>query len=320
MAETGQDIERAAQLLRDEEVVAIPTETVYGLAGRIRSEKAIRQIFQVKNRPLTDPLIVHVAGIEEIYPLVSDFPVLAKKLLEAFSPGPITILFPKSDQVSNLITNGSPFVAIRIPNHPLTLALLKVLGEPLAAPSANPFGGISPTKAEHVESGLGQKIPYILDGGPCEVGLESTIVQITGKDKIRILRKGGISEEELALFSELMLEENTLETVVPGSMISHYAPQKPVYFLSDQSLPGFDLLQTGVLCFQKYAEGYRKENQIVLSPDGNLVEAAKNLFDALHQLDQMDIKTILVDSFPDTGLGKAINDRLERASKKKENG
>jgi L-threonylcarbamoyladenylate synthase len=313
MAELGQNLDTAARFLADDDVVAIPTETVYGLAGRIDSEKAIRKIFEVKNRPFTDPLIVHVADVPSIETLVLFFPTLARRLLEAFSPGPLT----KSKLVSDLVTNGSPLVAIRIPDHPLTLSLLKLIDKPLAAPSANPFGGISPTTAQHVQDGLGSKIPYILDGGACEVGVESTIIQITGDDQIKVLRQGGIPEEELALFAELVREENPEKPVVPGSMLSHYAPVKPLFLATVSGTEPHSPETTGVLAFDSYLNGIPQSNQILLSPSGNLKEAAQNLFQALHRLDSMSVESIVAVPLPDKGLGRAVNDRVFRASQKR---
>ena len=317
MAELGQNLDTAARFLAEENVVAIPTETVYGLAGRIDSEKAIRKIFEVKNRPFTDPLIVHVADVPSVETLVTHFPPLARKLMEAFSPGPLTVLLPRSNLVSNLVTNGSPLVALRIPNHPLTLELLKLVGKPLAAPSANPFGGISPTTAQHVQEGLGLKIPYILDGGSCEVGVESTIIQMMGDDQIKVLRQGGIPEEELALFAELVREENPEKPVVPGSMLSHYAPAKPLFLATDSRTESLSPDTTGVLAFDSHLEAIPKANQILLSPSGNLKEAAQNLFQALHRLDSLPVESIVAVRLPEIGLGKAVNDRIFRASQKR---
>jgi len=317
MAEIGQDIKKAASLLCIEDVVSIPTETVYGLAGNAFSEKAILKIFEVKNRPLTDPLIVHVAGIEAILPLVVELPALAKQLFEAFSPGPLTILLPKSNAISNLVTNGSQFVAIRIPNHPLTLKLLQVLDFPLVAPSANPFGGLSPSLAEHVEKGLGNKISYILDGGPCNVGLESTIVQIIDNDRIKILRQGGISEEELLTFAALAQPKNDGKEVVPGSMLSHYAPQKRLLIQPvSEVLKKYKSDEIAFLGFDQYSELLSKEKQILLSATGNMKEAAQTLFSALHVLDSLQVKVIVAAQIPEKGLGKAISDRLKRAAAK----
>ena len=312
MAEKGTDVRKAAALLKAGMNVAIPTETVYGLAGLISSEAAIRQIFAIKNRPFTDPLIVHVASVDEVLPLIAEFPELARRLFEAFSPGPLTILLPKSDKVPDIVTNSSPLVAIRIPAHPLCLELLQELGEPLAAPSANPFGGISPTKPSHLEKGLGAKILYILDGGECGVGLESTIVKLESDNTIRVLRQGGIPEEDLRLFAELESDAAKAAVTVPGSMLSHYAPGKPLYL--DETAPGGNLVW---LRFKELIPGIPAVRQRVLSPTGDVSEAARNLFDALHYLASLDADAIVAEKLPDAGLGKAVNDRLFRASVKR---
>ena len=314
MAETGTDIQKAAALLRKGEVVAIPTETVYGLAGIISSEKAIRRIYEVKNRPLSDPLIVHVASAEQMRPLITELPPIAEKLLEAFSPGPLTLLLPKSQKVSSLITSYSARVALRIPAHPLCLELIRQTGEALAAPSANPFGGISPTSSAHVQTGLGKKIPYILEGGECSVGLESTLIGILPDGKIQVLRQGGIPEEDLQLFAELH-QEDSFESrpVVPGSMLSHYAPVKPL-LLNPSELPEGKKM---FMRFQHLLPGIAPENQRILSASGDLREAAMNLFSTLHLLDASDADFLVAEKVPDLGLGRAINDRLKRASAKR---
>jgi L-threonylcarbamoyladenylate synthase len=315
---TGTDLNRAVNLLRAGDVVAIPTETVYGLAGSIYSERALKKIFKVKNRPFSDPLIVHVPDAEAIWPLVLEFPPIALSLIDAFSPGPLTLLLPKSEKVPDLVTNGSPWVAIRIPDHPLTLELLIRLGLPLAAPSANPFGGISPTQAIHVEKGLGNSIPYILDGGPCQVGVESTIVRIGKDGRLEILRQGGIPEEDLRLFGELESQNESLGKIsVPGSLLSHYAPKKPVY-LEGQQPEELEKNHTLLyLRFQHLLPNIPAHRQLCLSPEGNLTEAARNLFDGLHKLDSAEGSGIVAECFPQKGLGKAIQDRLNRASAKR---
>jgi len=318
MAETGQDLKKAASLLNEGEIVAIPTETVYGLAGNAFSEKAIRKIFEVKKRPLTDPLIVHVSNIKAIEPLVDNFPDLARKLFEAFSPGPITILLPKSVKIPDIVTNSSPYVAVRIPNHPLTRQLLESIDFPLVAPSANPFGALSPSTAEHVQKGIGNKISYILDGGPCQVGLESTIIQIVNETEIIILRPGGISEEKLMIFAEISQLETMDKQLVPGSMFSHYAPQKPLLLDAlPEVMKQYSPNQIGLLAFGLKSILIPIENQFMLSESGNLEEAAQNLFQGLHYLDSISVEVIVAANIPENGLGKAINDRLKRAAAKR---
>ncbi len=211
----------------------------------------------------------------------------------------------------DMVTNSSPLVAIRIPAQNLCLELLKELGEPLAAPSANPFGGISPTRPSHVQSGLGSKIPYILDGGECGVGLESTIIKLEENGRLKVLRQGGIPEEELLLFAELE-DSGTDEVKVPGSMLSHYAPRKPLYL----SMPS----QSGNYVWLRYQQeipGIPGDRQRILSESGNPAEAARNLFHALHDLDALEADAIIAELLPAKGLGRAVNDRLSRASFRK---
>lgn len=319
MATIGTDLELAARLLREDELVAIPTETVYGLAGNAFSETAVRKIFQVKNRPLSDPLIVHTHSVLEVEKLAVEVPGLARQLFETFSPGPLTILLPKSSRVPDLVTNGSPWVAVRIPDHPITLQLLKQLDFPLAAPSANLFGALSPTLPDHVNQSLGDKIPYILDGGQCRVGLESTLVQIINSDTLRVLRQGGLAEESLLAFAQLVADEKSATPVVPGSMLSHYAPKKPIHILNPGfSLDDFSFHKAGFLGFSEADDRFPAENQKLLSPSGNLNEAARNLFASLHQLDSRnDLEVLFAVLLPNEGIGKAINDRLGRAAAKR---
>lgn len=318
MAEVGKNIDLAADLLMADEVVAIPTETVYGLAGNALSERAIRKIFEVKNRPFSDPLIVHLPDVESVRHYVKQIPDLALQLFQAFSPGPLTILLPKSDVISDLVTNGSPLVAIRIPSHPLTIKLLRELPFPLVAPSANPFGHLSPTRPEHVQQSLGSKIPYILDGGPCSIGLESTIIQIENEVKIRILRQGGISEDALLAISALAMDENRENEVVPGSMESHYAPVLPLKIGPVQKLlVDFKPHEIGWLGFNSFDPNIPSVNQRLLSAKADLSEAARHLFDGLYQLEKLPVKVIGTEYLPDSGIGKAINERLKRASAKR---
>jgi L-threonylcarbamoyladenylate synthase len=318
--ESGTDLNRAVEILRSGRPVALPTETVYGLAARIDHPEAIEAIFRAKNRPFSDPLIVHVSGPEEIPSLVRRFPPQAAWLFEAFSPGPLTVLLEKSDRVPDRITAGSPLVAIRIPDHELTLEVIRRLGIPVAAPSANPFGGISPTTAAHVLRGLEGKIPYVLDGGPCRVGLESTIVRILPDGSLRVLREGGIPREDLETVAGWPLSHGqpvTAAETVPGSMKSHYAPGKPVFLLSEGLPAAYPTTRLGFLGFSESHPGIRPENQVLLSPRGDLNEAARGLFSGLTSLDQNpDVEAILVADFPETGLGRAIRDRLQRASAK----
>ena len=311
----GTEIEKAKQLLLQDEVVAIPTETVYGLAGNALSEKAVSKIFQAKNRPHFDPLIVHVSDVSEVSKYVEEISPLAFELMQAFWPGALTVLLPKKSCIPDLTTSGLSEVGIRIPDNPLTLELLKNLPFPLAAPSANPFGYISPTCAQHVEDQLGNKISYIFDGGACAVGIESTVLRVIDNE-IEILRLGGISVEELQQFTAKIRvnDHSSSSPAAPGMLTSHYAPRKPIFVGNIHELiPLYSSKKIGILSFK---EDYKIESQRILSKSGNFTEAAANLFAYLRELDALDIDVILTEYLPNENLGRAINDKLKRASAK----
>jgi L-threonylcarbamoyladenylate synthase len=311
----GTEIEKARDLLLRNEVVAIPTETVYGLAGNALSEIAVSKIFEAKNRPHFDPLIVHVSEVSEVSNYVEEIPELAFNLMEHFWPGALTVLLPKKTCIPDLTTSGLKEVGIRIPNHPVTLELLRSLPFPLAAPSANPFGYISPTRAQHVSDQLGEKIPYILNGGNCSVGIESTVLRVQ-HNEIEILRLGGISVEDLQRYSSniRIQQHSSSSPAAPGMLTSHYAPRKPVYIGNIRELMhSFASQKIGVLSFK---EDYQIEAQRILSKSGSFTEAASNLFAFLRELDQLDIDVILTEFLPNESLGRAINDKLKRASAK----
>ncbi len=310
----GTDIEYAATLLRNAELVAIPTETVYGLAGNALNSEAVLKIYEAKQRPRFNPLILHLPDIHHAGSYVSEMPDDALLLAEHFSPGPVSFLLPKSSLVSDLVTAGSDKVVIRIPAHPMTLALLHLLDFPLAAPSANPFGYVSPVTALHVMEGLGGRIPYILDGGPCSVGLESTIVGFT-EGEIIIYRLGGITVEDIRKVSgkepRLSLLHKQPET--PGQLKSHYAPSTPLMVGNVQEIiKAHHGKKIAVISLNRAYEDVTYN--FVLSSSGNLREAASNLFSALRELDKLETDIILAEKFPDEGIGRAINDRLGRAS------
>ncbi len=318
MAEVGIDIERAAAFLRKGQLVAIPTETVYGLAGNALDVKAVSSIFQTKNRPSFDPLILHVASLEQVSLFVSEFPEKLKQLAEAFWPGPLTLLLPRKSIVPDLVTSGLDRVAVRVPNHPLTLELLAQLDFPLAAPSANPFGYISPTQAAHVAAQLGAQIPFILDGGACAVGLESTIVGMEGEQVI-IYRLGGLELSKIeSLVGTLTVQAySTSNPSAPGQLASHYAPRKP-FILGNLAELVPQLFQqgkkVGVLSFCTHFPAIPADCQVVLSASQDLTEAAQHLFMAMRLLDESEAELIVAEFVPETGLGRAINDRLKRAA------
>ena len=318
MAQVGTDIPQAASFLKEGQLVAIPTETVYGLAGNALDVKAVSSIFETKNRPSFDPLILHVASLEKVNPFVSSFPEKLKRLAEAFWPGPLTVLLPRNASVPDLVTSGLDRVAVRVPNHPLTLSLLAQLDFPLAAPSANPFGYISPTQAAHVDAQLGAQIPYILDGGACAVGLESTIVGMEG-EQVVIYRLGGLdlSRIESVVGPVTVQAHSSSNPSAPGQLASHYAPRKP-FLVGELNELVAKLTQEGkafgVLSFSTHFPTLPSDRQFVLSPGQDLQEAAQRLFMGMRLLDESDADLILAEFVPEIGLGRAINDRLKRAA------
>lgn len=316
MAEIGKDIQLAADLLKSGQLIGMPTETVYGLAGNATNEQAILEIFKVKNRPKFDPLIAHTNSLEKIEQFVQSIPPKALQLANTFWPGPLTLLLDKQPHVPDLLTSGLNRVAVRIPSHPLTLQLLEQLDFPLAAPSANPFGYVSPTKASHVNDQLGHAIQYILDGGECKIGLESTIVGFEDDQPV-VYRLGGLSIEAIEnVIGPVTVQLNqSSNPAAPGMLKSHYAPKKRVLIGDLKSLLNDNKdHHIGVIAFREKLDNFASDNQIVLSPKGDLDEAASGLFAALRQLDQANVEIIITEKFPDKGLGKAINDRLKRAS------
>lgn len=311
----GTDVSKAADLLTKGELVAIPTETVYGLAANALDTESVAKIYAAKQRPSFNPLILHIANTTEVAKYVTHFPVLAQILAEAFWPGSLSILLPKNDKVPDLVTAGLPNVVLRVPNHPLTLQLLNKLPFPLAAPSANISNTVSPTTAARVLQSLGDKINYILDGGNCKIGVESTIVSVED-NKVTILRQGGISKEQM---EEVLGEEVHLkadETVTaPGQLKKHYATHKPLFLVDDMAdaLKRHQTECVSVLLF----EGIETTDNYIpylLSNDYNLSEIANNLFEMMHQADEDESEFILVARCSDHGIGRAINDRLTRAS------
>jgi L-threonylcarbamoyladenylate synthase len=320
MAEIGKDIAKAKAFLEKGELVGIPTETVYGLAGNALNPDAVAKIFATKNRPEFDPLIIHTSSIERVLEFAVEIPEVLRLLGEKFWPGPLTLLLPKKDIVPDLVTSGLDLVAVRIPDHPLTKELLKVLDFPLAAPSANPFGYISPTQASHVNDQLGEKIPYILDGGPCEVGLESTIVGVENNGVV-VYRLGGLDVKEIeAVVGKVkVMTHSSSNPKTPGMLKSHYAPTKPFILgelnnlIKEYQLKGITF---AVLSFKDNFRTLPSGQQIQLSPTADISEAAKNLFASLRTLDTMDVSVILSELLPDDGLGRAVNDRLKRAAAK----
>ena len=311
------DISKAIEMLTREDVVAIPTETVYGLAGNIFSEKAIRKIFKVKQRPLFNPLIVHIHSVAQIDEIARVFPLKAQQLAAAFWPGSLTLILPKRQNIPDVITAGKDTVGLRIPNHPVALNLLKELSFPLAAPSANPFNRISPTNALHVEDYFKKSIPMVLEGGECENGIESTIIGFENNEAV-LYRLGSISIEEIEQVIGKIKLNNKEEKApnAPGMLAKHYAPKTKTFLVDgvEEFIKKNENKRIGVLRFSKELVS-SVEHLEILSKSGDLKEAASKLYSALHKLDKLKLDVIVAERFPDHGLGKSINDRLERATK-----
>ena len=301
------------------EPVAIPTETVYGLAANAFKATSVDKIFHLKQRPANNPLIVHIPSSEFLSKIACEIPESAKRLATAFWPGPLTLVLKKQKVIPDRVTAGKDTVGVRIPKHPLTLKLLKQLDFPLAAPSANPFGAISPTTAVHVSHAFQDKLKYVLDGGPCERGLESTIIGFEN-DQAVLYRHGAISLEAIEeIVGKIHVKNNNEESPeAPGMLSKHYAPKTPIVLSTEiaKDVKTYRLKKLGLLFFRD-AQGFDKLHQVkVLSQKGDLKEAAKKLYAALHNLDQLDLDLIITEQFPENDLGRTINDRLKRAVKK----
>jgi L-threonylcarbamoyladenylate synthase len=313
------DIKKAEKALKKNKLVAIPTETVYGLAGNAYDVSALIEIFKLKNRPFYNPLIVHIKSASSISDVAIDIPESAMILAEKFWPGPLTLVLKKQPHISDLITAGKDTVAVRVPNHPVALTLLDKLDFPLAAPSANPFGSISPTNADHVFNYFGGKLEVILDGGECEKGLESTIIGFENNQPV-LYRHGSISSEEIEkITGKLSTITNSEKTPnAPGMLSRHYAPNTATYLTNNvvELIKCFKGKRIGILVFKNQINGKGIIHKEILSKSGDLNEAAKNLYAAMHRLDENNLDVIIAERLPDIGLGKTMNDKLERATKK----
>lgn len=318
MSIISSDISKAIHFLTKGDIVAIPTETVYGLAGNIFLEDAINKIFDVKQRPRFNPLIVHLNNMNQVEDIVKEFPEKAQLLAKAFWPGPLTLILPKKSTVPDAVTACKDTVAIRIPDHPVTLELLKQLPFPVAAPSANPFNRISPTKASHVNEYFEGTIPMILEGGECNRGIESTIIGFENS-KVIIYRLGSLELEKIEEIVGKVIVKNKKESApnAPGMLAKHYAPKTKIILVDDveESIRTFHTHSIGVLKLTGESEMNQVSKIELLSKSGNLTEAASNLYAALHNLDDANLDLIIAERFPNYGLGKTINDRLERATK-----
>ncbi|MDZ4665639.1 MAG: L-threonylcarbamoyladenylate synthase [Bacteroidota bacterium] len=325
MALIGNNIFKAKELLQNGHLVAIPTETVYGLGANALDASAVLKVYEVKQRPFFDPLIIHVSSLDQALNYAELNDERLKKLAQKFWPGPLTLLLPKKNilpsgeaGIPDLVTSGLSNVAVRVPQHELTLQLLNQLNFPVAAPSANPFGYVSPTEAEHVNKQLGEKIEYILDGGKCTVGIESTIVGLE-EGEICVYRLGGLAIEDIEKeIGKVSLRiNNSSDPKAPGQLKNHYAPNKPLHIgkLNDL-IERYNKKTMAILCFGKTPSPKPNVTYFNLSEKENLEEAAINLFSLLRKTGEGNFDVILAEPLPEKGLGRAINDRLRRAETK----
>lgn len=311
------DIKTAISLLQAGENIAIPTETVYGLAADALQPEAIKRIFTIKKRPQSNPLILHIANIDQLEKVVCNIPDYAFKLAKKFWPGPLTLVLPKQSVISDIITAGQPTIAVRIPDHPITLQVIAALQLGLVAPSANIYTQISPTTADHVITGLGGHIPAILDGGPCKIGIESTIVDCTGTKPI-ILREGMVTKKDIALATNSKNINNKQQTSTikaPGQHKKHYSPKKTFIVATTQELSEIiQYLQNQSISFSGF--GFNEISQATtwikmpINPD----HYAQLLYKTMHELDALDAKIIIAELPPQSATWTGIHDRLLRAS------
>lgn len=317
MTTTPSDLTRAGELIRQGECVALPTETVYGLAANALNPQAVAKIFSIKGRPLIDPLIVHIADFPSLSQ-VAEYDARVEKI-KSFWPGPLTVVLRRKSNVPDLVTAGKSTVAVRLPAHPIFRQVIELSGCPLAAPSANPFGYVSPTRAQHVADSLGNRCPWIVEGGPCQYGLESTILDLSSPDKLRLLRFGPITveqlEEKLGKMEIVTRQENqAVPAMAPGMLDRHYSPHTPIRLIAR----GADLPapqdRTAYLLLSRRSSLPISENIFYLSESGSTAEAAPQLFALLRQLDQQRFKLIYAELAEPQGIGLAFNDRLTRAA------
>jgi len=316
--ERAEAVARAAELLRSGHAVALPTETVYGLAADAFKSEAVVKIFEAKERPRFDPLIVHLPDrewLERVTRIDQDSRGPIERLVARFWPGPFTLVLPRREIVPDIVTAGLDTIAVRISAHPLFAEIIRTFGLPLAAPSANRFGRVSPTSAQHVLDELGGRIPLIIDAGPSLHGIESTIVAVRN-GRLELLRRGPISAEQLEAFGEVVLAQPAQRPEAPGQLPSHYAPQTPLVLADDShSFAVPSNKKCGLLAWKSPAGANQFAETRQLSSSQDLREAAANLFRYLRELDQLNLDLLVAEKLPDEGLGAAINDRLRRASR-----
>jgi L-threonylcarbamoyladenylate synthase len=315
------DLDVAATALRDGLLVAFPTETVYGLGANALDANAVARVFEAKQRPHFDPLIVHIASPDELHSVVREVPAIAQKLMDAFWPGPLTLILPKTERVPSLITSGLQTVAVRFPAHPVAQSVITAAGVPVAAPSANPFGRLSPTRVAHVIESLGDAVDFIVDGGSTPWGVESTIVDVHDGTVARVLRHGVLAMEELmeAVGTDSVVDaaaavDEEATPKGPGQLSKHYAPRTRLVGVDRGIGLPHDPVNAAYLGFSAVPHDVSFLAAEALSSSGDLREAAANLFDALHRLDAVGASVIYAEWVPSEGIGRAINDRLRRAA------
>ncbi len=312
-----EELKKAKLLLEHDELVAIPTETVYGLAANAYSDNAINKIYALKNRPASNPLIVHISNASKLENIAQNIPEVAFKLVEKYWPGPITLVLEKQEHISSLITAGLNSVAVRVPNHSLTLELLNSVNFPLVAPSANRSNHISPTHPEHVKLSFGYKAPFILNGGQCAKGIESTIIGF--EDSVpKIYRQGAIGQDEIEEFLRLKVisTSSNQPIVAPGMSHKHYSPNTD-FILSDNielAAKKFEGKNIGLLLAQPHKTIEANFPHKILSRNGSLNEMMNNLYSYMYALDQLNLDIIIAEKVVNDGVGIAINDKLARAS------
>ncbi len=308
-------LKRAAGLLKGGDIVAFPTETVYGLGADAFNPQAVAKVFELKKRPHFDPLIVHIAANTTVEEIASSVPLVARRLMERFWPGPLTVILPKKPVVPDIVTAGLATVGVRMPGHPIALDLIRALGRPIAAPSANPFGYMSATTARHVARLFREGLPLVLDGGPASFGIESTVVSITEDGRVRVHRHGSVSVEELAACVGEVVEKKQdgggCES--PGELPYHYAPHTPLRVIGGPA--EIKVENSAFLAFRK-PEGGIARHVRVLSEKGDMREAAAGFFSSLIELDATASEIIYAEAIPETGLGRAMMERLRKAAAK----
>ena len=317
-ASDAESIRQAGRIIKTGGLVAFPTETVYGLGCDAMNANAAAKVFEVKQRPQFDPLIVHIADLKQLEMVIESLPAVGQRLIDTFWPGPLTLVLPKQPAIPDLITAGLSTVAVRMPNHPVAQTLIREAGTPIAAPSANPFGYVSPTTAQHVADGLGNKVDLILDGGPCLVGVESTIVSLAGPQP-ELLRPGSITIEQLSSIIGSIRRSSSVnhKPIAPGQLSRHYATRTPLTILASAGARPIlkDGARAGLLIHSHQKDADNRFAAVeVLSPTGDLREAARHLFAALRRLDSLGLDRIYAEPCQEEGLGIAIMDRLRRCA------